>query len=127
MCLVEEALLPELVGPNEDIEKIKKLITDSSEWYQSRIPALKGGPYFLNISKFDLSGITICLFGPSTDERSGSTKRKILLNTLELFRKNGITLGKNTMKIELQQVHTANAAEDAIGNAPDNTDDPMVT
>lgn len=94
------------VGPNEDIEKIKKLIKDSSKWYQSRIPTLKGGPYFLNVSRFDASSITICLFGPSTDERSGSTKRRILLNTIELFRNNGITLGKNVMKIELQQEKT---------------------
>lgn len=91
------------VAPDEDIDRIRQLISDSGEWYRSRIPALKDGPWFLNISHFDSSGITICLCGICADERSGPTKRRIILNTLELFRENGIRLGKNVMKIEVEK------------------------
>ena len=83
------------VGADEDIDRISKLIDDSGEWYRSRIPTLIDGPWFLNISKFDASGITICLCGSCTEERSGSTRRKLLLSTMELFRKNGIALGQD--------------------------------
>ena len=90
------------VAADEDIDRIRMLIEDSAEWYQSRIPTLKKGPLFLNVSHFDSSGITICLCGICTDERSSSTKRKILLSTIELFRENGIRLGMNTMKLVQQ-------------------------
>ena len=87
------------VGANEDIEKIRELIDASSEWFQSRIPTLKGGPWFLNISDFDSSGITICLCGSCTEKQSGSTKRKLLLYTMELFRENGITLAHDVIRV----------------------------
>lgn len=87
------------VGANEDIDRIRKLIDDSSEWYQSRIPTLKGGPWFLNISNFDSSGVTVCLCGSCTEERSGSTRRKLLLCTMELFRENGITLAQDSIRV----------------------------
>ena len=90
------------VAADEDIDRIRMIIEDSAEWYQSRIPTLKKGPLFLNVSHFDSSGITICLCGICTDERSSSTKRKLLLSTIELFRENGIKLGMNTMKLVQQ-------------------------
>lgn len=105
------------VGPDEDLEKIRELIDESAEWYQSRIPTLMSGPIFLNVSAFDASGITICLCGFCTEERSGSTRRKILINTIELFREHGITLGKKTMKIELTQAKEPVEIED--GGAPE--------
>ena len=87
------------VGANEDIDRIRKLIEDSSGWYQSRIPTLKDGPWFLNISNFDSSGVTVCLCGSCTEERSGSTRRKLLLCTMELFRENGITLAQDSIRV----------------------------
>ena len=87
------------VGANEDIGKIRELIDSSSEWYQSRIPTLKKGPRFRNISDFDSSGITICLSGTCKEERSGSTKRELLLYTMELFRENGITLAHDEIRV----------------------------
>lgn len=87
------------VGANENIEKIRELIDASSEWFQSRIPTLKGGPWFLNISDFDSSGITICLCGSCTEKQSGSTKRKLLLYTMELLRENGITLAHDVIRV----------------------------
>ena len=80
------------VGADEDIDRIRKLIEDSEEWYQSRIPTLTGGPWFLNVSRFNASRVTICLCGECVEERSGSTRRKLLFYTRELFRENGIEL-----------------------------------
>ncbi len=97
------------VGADEDINKIRKLIEDSTEWYQSRIPTLMKGPWFLNISNFDSSGITICLCGSCKEERSGSTRRKLLLYTMELFRENGITLAQDLIRVvppESDEKHT---------------------
>ena len=81
------------VAPDSDIDKIRELIDSSAEWYMSRIPALLEGPKFSNISELDSLHITICLFGRCLEERSGSTRRKILINTMELFRENNIKLG----------------------------------
>ena len=87
------------VGAEEDIERIRKLIEGSAEWYRSRIPTLKGGPYFLNITNFDSSGVTICFSGACTAERAAFTKRQLLLCTLELFRENGISLAQDSIRI----------------------------
>lgn len=100
------------VGPDEDIEKIKTLIVESEEWYQSMIPTLKSGPWFLNVSNFNSSGITICLCGSCTEERSGSTRRKLLRYTIDLFRENGISLGMNSMKIQVENSMKENGIND---------------
>ncbi|MDO4938664.1 MAG: mechanosensitive ion channel family protein [Lachnospiraceae bacterium] len=90
------------VGPDEDINRIDTLIAESSEWYQTRIPQITAGPFFSYIDSFSSSGITICMWASCSEEKTGSTRRKVLLATLELFRDKGIKLGKNTMKIELE-------------------------
>ena len=46
------ALVEISVGPDEDIEKIRQLIRNSAEWYQSRIPALVDGPWLIDASRF---------------------------------------------------------------------------
>ncbi len=89
------------VDVNEDIDKIRELIENSAEWYQNRIPTLLKGPWFLNISKLDSTCMTVCLCGLCPAERSGSTRRKILLYTRQLFCENGIKLGTGAMKIAL--------------------------
>lgn len=99
------------VGPNEDLDKIRKLIDDSAEWYQERIPTIKEGPYFLNVTEFDSSGITIALCGMCTDERSGSTGRKIKYYTIELFREHGISLAKQSMKVEVAGIQAGDELE----------------
>lgn len=102
------------IGPNEDLDAVKQLIKASGEWYQSRDPNLKDGPFFCNVADFNSSGITICLCGKCTEERSNSTSRKIRYNTIELFRENGITLGKSLVKLELSEEEKKSLIDEAI-------------
>ena len=107
------AWLEIVIGADEDVNAVKELIDSSQEWYQSRINCLIEGPYFCNISKFDSSGITICLCGVCTDERSGSCYRQLQLRTLELFREKGISLGQTFMKVNLTEDEKKHYLEEA--------------
>ena len=86
------ALVEISVGPDEDIEKIRQLIRNSAEWYQSRIPALVDGPWLIDASASGAAGITVCLGGSCAEEIAGSARSSLLTNTAELFRDHGIRL-----------------------------------